>query len=51
MQSLSLVTLALKRQFPYQCTAQVNGEKTMNVILIDGTWSNSQAMFKRLKVI
>ncbi|XP_035540119.1 uncharacterized protein LOC108999672 isoform X2 [Juglans regia] len=26
-----------------------NGDKTMNFILIDGTWSNSNAMFSRLK--
>ena len=29
---------------------QVLGDERMNFILIDGTWSNSQAMFKRLKV-
>lgn len=31
-------------------TAQTNGDKTLNFILIDGTWSNSNAMFSRLKV-
>jgi hypothetical protein len=31
-------------------TAQTDGDKTLNFILIDGTWSNSNAMFGRLKV-
>lgn len=29
---------------------QVNENKTMHFILIDGTWSNSSAMFRRLQV-
>ncbi|CAK9171096.1 unnamed protein product [Ilex paraguariensis] len=32
--------------FPPKMT---NGDETMNFILIDGTWSNSAAMFRRLK--
>ncbi|EEF44441.1 conserved hypothetical protein [Ricinus communis] len=30
-------------------TAQANEHKTLNFVLIDGTWSNSAAMFRRLK--
>ncbi|XP_073119427.1 uncharacterized protein [Henckelia pumila] len=30
---------------------QENGEDTMNFILIDGTWNNSNAMFRRLQVL
>ncbi|KAF3952508.1 hypothetical protein CMV_021942 [Castanea mollissima] len=33
-----------------KCTQlMTNGDKTLNFILIDGTWSNSNAMFSRLK--
>uniref|UniRef100_A0A2N9F434 tRNA-uridine aminocarboxypropyltransferase n=1 Tax=Fagus sylvatica TaxID=28930 RepID=A0A2N9F434_FAGSY len=33
-----------------KCTQlTTNGDKTLNFILIDGTWSNSNAMFSRLK--
>lgn len=32
------------------CVAQGCENEKMNFILIDGTWSNSNAMFKRLKV-
>lgn len=32
-------------------TLQTNEDKALNFILIDGTWSNSAAMFRRLKVI
>ncbi|KAA8524398.1 hypothetical protein F0562_010811 [Nyssa sinensis] len=34
--------------FHVDSTAQTNGDKTMNFVLIDGTWSNSSAMFRRL---
>ncbi|KAH9792694.1 tRNA-uridine aminocarboxypropyltransferase [Citrus sinensis] len=30
-------------------TAQTDGDNTLNFVLIDGTWSNSAAMFNRLK--
>lgn len=31
--------------------SQKNEDKTLNFVLIDGTWSNSAAMFRRLKVM
>lgn len=31
--------------------AQTNQDEIMHFILIDGTWSNSAAMFRRLKVV
>ncbi|KAG5545335.1 hypothetical protein RHGRI_017710 [Rhododendron griersonianum] len=30
-------------------SAQTNGEKPLNFVLLDGTWNNSAAMFGRLK--
>ncbi|XP_010542891.1 PREDICTED: uncharacterized protein LOC104815960 isoform X2 [Tarenaya hassleriana] len=30
-------------------SSMTNGDKTLNFILLDGTWNNSAAMFKRLK--
>ena len=32
-------------------SAQTNEDKTLNFVLLDGTWNNSAAMFRRLKVI
>lgn len=29
---------------------QISKEKPLNFVLIDGTWSNSAAMYRRLKV-
>lgn len=31
--------------------AQINEDRTLNFILIDGTWNNSVAIFSRLKVL
>ncbi|XP_028071694.1 uncharacterized protein LOC114274032 isoform X3 [Camellia sinensis] len=30
-------------------SAQTNGDKTLHFVLLDGTWNNSAAMFRRLK--
>ncbi|CAL5430457.1 unnamed protein product [Camellia sinensis] len=30
-------------------SAQTNGDRTLHFVLLDGTWNNSAAMFKRLK--
>ena len=32
------------------CGAQTSADETLNFVLIDGTWNNSAAMFRRLKV-
>lgn len=37
--------------FHADSAAQTFGNGTLNFVLIDGTWSNSAAMFSRLKVI